>query len=404
MLCSFRQLTLANIPQNHPLQRTGTMSNKIDIRPLTNRQERRDFINLPWHIYADDPAWVPPLRLERQLHFSASNPFFEHGTWQAWLAYRNGKPVGRISAQIDKLHRQRYGENTGHFGLIEAEDDSAVFTALIHVAEQWLAERQATKISGPFSLSINQESGLLVDGFQTPPSIMMPHGRDWYERLLEEQGYAQVKDLLAYWVKVDFDPPRVMQSLIRRYSNKVTVRSLQRKQLGEEMGTLRDIFNDAWSENWGFVPMTEAEFAELGTSLRLFMPDEYIQIAELGGEPVAFIAALPNLNEVFADMNGSLFPFAWAKLFWRLKRQKLSTCRVPLMGIRKQFQNTPLGMALAFMVIDAVRHAVFARGIREVEMSWILEDNSGMRSILDSIGSTAYKRYRIYQKNLETDI
>ncbi len=380
------------------------MPNKIDIKPLTNRQERRNFIKLPWHIYADDPAWVPPLRLERQLHFSASNPFFEHGTWQAWLAYRNGQPVGRISAQIDELHRQRYGKHTGQFGLLEAENDPAVFAALIQTAEQWLAERQAIQITGPFNLSINQECGLLIEGFQTPPSIMMPHGRDWYGRLLEEQGYAPAKDLLAYWAEVDFDPPRVMQSLIRRYSPRVTLRTLRRKRLKEELGILRDIFNDAWSENWGFVPMTEAEFAELGTSLRLFMPDDYVQIAEVDGEPAAFIAALPNLNEVFADMNGHLLPFGWAKLFWRLKRQKFSTGRIPLMGIRQHFQNTPLGMALAFMVIDAARHALLARGIHEIEMSWILEDNSGMRNILDSIGGKAYKRYRIYQKNLDSDI
>lgn len=380
------------------------MPNKIDIKPLTNRQERRNFIKLPWHIYADDPVWVPPLRLERQLHFSASNPFFEHGTWQAWLAYRNGQPVGRISAQIDELHRQRYGNHTGQFGLLEADNDPAVFAALIQTAELWLAERQATQITGPFNLSINQECGLLVEGFQTPPSIMMPHGRDWYGRLLEEQGYAPAKDLLAYWVEVGFDPPRIMQSLIRRYSPRVTLRTLRRKQLKEELGILRDIFNDAWSENWGFVPMTEAEFAELGTSLRLFMPDDYVQIAEVDGEPAAFIVALPNLNEVFADMNGHLLPFGWAKLFWRLKRQKFSTGRIPLMGIRQHFQNTPLGMALVFMVINAIRHALLARGIHEVEMSWILEDNSGMRSILDSFGSTAYKRYRIYQKNLDSDI
>ncbi len=380
------------------------MPNKIDIKPLANRQERRNFIKLPWHIYADDPAWVPPLRLERQLHFSASNPFFEHGTWQAWLAYRNGQPVGRISAQIDELHRQRYGKHTGQFGLLEAENDPAVFAALIQTAELWLTERQATQITGPFNLSINQECGLLVEGFQTPPSIMMPHGRDWYGRLLEEQGYAPAKDLLAYWAEVDFDPPRVMQSLIRRYSPRVTLRTLRRKRLKEELGILRDIFNDAWSENWGFVPMTEAEFAELGTSLRLFMPDDYVQIAEVDGEPAAFVAALPNLNEVFADMNGHLLPFGWAKLFWHLKRQKFSTGRIPLMGIRQHFQNTPLGMALAFMVIDAARHALLARGIHEIEMSWILEDNSGMRNILDSIGGTAYKRYRIYQKNLDSDI
>ncbi|MFQ5659625.1 MAG: N-acetyltransferase [Gammaproteobacteria bacterium] len=382
---------------------TQGISKDIEIAPLTNRRELRVFIDLPWRIYANDPAWVPPLRLERRIHLSGSNPFFQHGAWQAWLAYRNGSPVGRISAQIDELHRQHYGRNSGHFGLLEAEEDPQVFTALTHTAEQWLAAHNTTYITGPFNLSINQECGLLVQGFETAPVIMMPHGRAWYGRFLEEQGYATVKDLLAYWVKVDFEAPRVMRSLLGRYSNQVRLRTLRRKRLAEELKILRDIFNDAWSGNWGFVPMTEAEFAELGTSLRLLIPDDYVQIAEIDGEPVAFIVALPNLNEIFASMNGRLLPFAWAKLIWRLKRQQVRTGRVPLMGVRKRFQNTPLGMALAFLVIEAIRHALFSRGIYEVEMSWILEDNSGMRNILDSIGSIAYKRYRIYGKRLNPD-
>ena len=191
-----------------------------------------------------------------------------------------------------------------------------------------------------------------------------------------------------------------MRSLIGRYGSRVRLRTLRRKQFNEDLEILRDIFNDAWSENWAFVPLTKAEFAELGTSLRLIVPDNHVQVAEIEGEPVAFIVALPNLNEILADLNGRLLPFGWARLLWRLKRQQVCTGRVPLMGVRKHYQNTPLGMALAFLVIDAVRHALLSRGIKEVEMSWILEDNSGMRSILDSIGSTLYKRYRLYEKIL----
>ncbi len=378
----------------------STMSRDVDVRPVTNSREIKEFIDIPWQIYSDDPAWVAPLKWERRLHLSSFNPYFKHGRWQGWLACRDGRPVGRISAQIDDLHRQIYGQNTGHFGFIEGLEDKEVFAALFYTAEKWLHERGARQITGPLGFSLNQECGLLVDGFEHPPVLMMTHARPWYGQFLEEQGYLPTKDLLAYWVNVDFDAPQVMTALLKRYRRKIKVRTLNRAQFADEIATLRDLFNDAWSENWGFVPFTEAEFAELGTSLRLLVPDEYIQIAEIDNEAVAFIAALPNINAIIDDLNGSLFPAGLLKLIWRIRQSRVTTGRIPLMGVRKKFQNKPVGMALAFLVIDAVRHNLFARGIKEVEMSWILEDNKGMRNILDSIGSTMYKRYRLYRKTL----
>lgn len=376
------------------------VGSKVTVRPVMSYRDMGKFIEVPWHVYANDPLWVPPLRLERRFHFSRFNPFFKHGEWQAWVAYQNGQPVGRISAQIDSLHRERYGADSGHFGLLECIDDSEVFAALILNAEAWLASRQTRHVSGPFNLSINQECGILVDGFDTPPVIMMPHSPRWYGRLLEEQGYLPAKDLLAYKVRVDFEIPRVMQVMINRFSSKVTLRTLKRNHFDEEMETLRDIFNDAWSDNWGFIPFTREEFAELGTSLRLLLPDEFIQIAEVDGKAAAFMVGLPNLNEVLIELNGSLFPFGWLKMIKKIRNHEIKTGRIPLMGVRKQFHNTPLGLALACLVIDAPRQAGIARGIEEVEMSWILEDNVAMRSILDSIGSEQYKRYRIYGKTL----
>ncbi len=373
---------------------------RVTVRPVTNRREMGTFIDVPWRIYADDPMWVPPLRLERRLHFSKFNPFFKHGEWQAWVAYRDNHAAGRISAQIDQLHRQRYGSDTGHFGLLECMDDSEVCAALIRAAEGWLSARQTRRVSGPFNLSINQECGILVEGFDTPPMVMMPHSRAWYGRLLEEQGYQPLKDLLAYWVEVDFKVPRLMSALIGKFSRQVRLRPLRRGKFNEEMEVLRDIFNDAWSENWGFVPFTKAEFDELGTSLRLLVPDYGIQIAEVDGVPAAFMVALPNLNEIFAKLDGSLFPFGWIKLIRLKSRGGVRTGRVPLMGVRKEFHNTPLGMALAFMVIDAPRELGRAMGIQAVELSWILEDNKSMRAILDTLGCRQYKRYRIYGKTL----
>lgn len=372
----------------------------IHIHPVTSYRDMSTFIDLPWQIYADDPMWIPPLRLERRLHYSKFNPFFAHAKWQAWIAYKNGQAVGRISAQIDTLHRQRYGADTGHFGSLECIQDITVFAELIQTAEQWLATQGTHRVSGPFNLSINQECGVLVEGFDTPPVVMMPHSPRWYDTFLQQCGYQPAKDLLAYWVEVDFTPPRVMRTITQKYSNQIKLRTLRHDRFDEEMEILRDIFNDAWSDNWGFVPFTQAEFAELGNSLRWLVPSEFIQIAEVGGTPAAFMAALPNLNEVFAELNGRLLPFGWFHLIKRLKSKSIRTARIPLMGVRKQFHHTALGMALAFMVIDAPRQAGLARGIKEVEMSWILEDNQAMRNILKSIGSREYKRYRLYEKTL----
>ena len=372
----------------------------LRVAPVSNRTQLAAFIRLPWSLYEQDPHWVPPLKLERRLHFSSLNPWFAHGRWQGWIALRGDRPVGRISAQVDDLHRRHYGAKSGHFGFLECENNPDVMRALVTECENWLSQHQTEVITGPFNFSINQECGLLVDGFDTPPAIMMPHNHPWYAELLEQQGYSAAKDLYAYWIRPDFAIPRVMQNLVDKHGGSVRLRGLNRKKFRQELETLRGIFNDAWSDNWGFVPFTREEFAELGTALRLFVPDDFIRIAEFEGEPVAFIAILPNLNEVLRELDGSLFPLGLFKIIKALRERRVRTGRIPLMGVRKRLRNTPLGIALALLVIHDLREPVIARGITGVEMSWILEDNQGMRSILDRIGSRLYKTYRIYQKRL----
>ena len=377
------------------------ISTAVAVYPVTNRQELRKFIDVPWIVYANDPVWVPPLRLERRWHLSKSNPFFGHGEWQAWIAYRDNKPVGRISAQIDQLHRQRYGADTGHFGLLESVNDKEVFSELMQTAEKWLAERGTKNVSGPYNFSINQECGVLVSGFDTPPMVMMPHSPKWYGQLLEEQGYYPLKDLLAYLFKADMEVPKIMRILVDKFSTRVHKRMIRRNQFKAEIEVLRSIFNDAWSDNWGFIPFTEAEFSELGSTFRFLLKDEYIQIVEVDGVPAAFMVVLPNLNEVFAKLNGNLFPLGWFQLIKKLKFDQISTGRIPLMGVRKKFQNTPLGAALACMMIEAPREAGLSRGIREIEVSWILEDNKSMRGMIEKLaGIPEYKRYRIFGKTL----
>lgn len=380
-------------------------ANNDDISPIsvelvTESGQMRQFLALPQQIYASDPAWIAPLGFMKREQVSPKNHFFEHARWRAWVAYRNGRAVGRITAQIDAMHLQQHGDDAGYFGMLEAEDDPAIFAALFAAAEDWLRSEGMKQVRGPFNLHVNEEVGLLVEGFSTPPYVLMGHARPWYGPAVEAQGYAGVKDLLAYQVRPDFDAPRVMQRLAQRVSDRVVVRPVRRKQLLEDASIMLEIFNDAWQNNWGFVPLTETEWAETVSTLTKLMPDDYIQIAEYDGEPVAFIVALPNLNEAARDLNGRLLPFGWAKLLWRLKVRHPKSARVPLMGVRQSFQQSRLGPTLAFMVIDAVRKALHARGVRDVEMGWILEDNDGMRNIIETIGGVAYKRYRIYQKEL----
>lgn len=373
---------------------------ELSVRRLQTRSQLRDFLRLPLTLYAGDSNWIAPLQFEQKQRYSNKNPYFQHARWSAWLAYRDRRPVGRISAQIDQLHLERYGDSTGHFGSLEAENDPELFSALFEAAQDWLRSEGMRRVTGPFNLSINEECGLLVEGFDTPPCIMMGHARPYYAHQIEALDYAKARDLLAYHMAPDFEAPRVMRSLAERASARVRVRPLNRKALADELQLLRDIFNDAWSENWGFVPFTAAEFDEIGKAMTLLLDDDFVQIAEVDGEPAAMIIALPNVNEAIRDLNGRLLPFGWARLLWRLKVRYPRSGRVPLMGVRKKYQHSRLGPTLAFMVIDAARWPVARRGIREVEMSWILEDNSGMRNIIESLGGIAYKRYRLYEKNL----
>ncbi|WP_414445005.1 dATP pyrophosphohydrolase [Burkholderia sp. 22PA0106] len=373
----------------------------LRVAPVVSKADLDQFIALPNLIFKADPAWVPPLRLERRQHLSAkTNPWFEHARWKAWLAWRGNRPVGRISAQVDALYLEHHADSTGFFGMLDAEDQQETFAVLLHTAEQWLREEGMARVRGPFNLSINDEVGLLVEGFDTPPMFMMGHARPYYHTRLEQCGYGKAKDLLAYIVGADFPTPKIMQRLIGRSMQRIRVRALDLSRFDEELRTLRDIFNDAWSENWGFVPFTDAEFTDLGRNLRSMIAPELIQIAEVDGEPAAFVVAVPNLNEAIRDLNGKLLPFGWAKLLWRLKVRFPKTVRSPLMGVRRVFHDTPLGPCLAFLVIEAGVKQVLARGARHIEMSWILENNAGMRHIVESMGGEIYKRYRVYEKPL----
>jgi hypothetical protein len=384
------------------MNRTAVSDLPIDILEVSSRRDLDLFIRVPWGIYADDPNWIPPLVVERKGALSDKHPFFEHASWQGFVAMSAGKPVGRISAQIDELYLQRHDSQAGFFGMYEAVDDDRVAAALFSAAERWLAARGMRRMVGPFSLGINQEIGILVEGFDSPPSIMMAHGRPYYDAQLTRAGFEKATDVLAYWVASDdFHTPRLIRALLKRQGQRVRVRSLDKSNVDRDLELLRDIFNDAWQNNWGFVPFTEREFSALGKELLMLVPREFIHIAEVDGQPAAFSVLLPNINEAIADLNGRLAPLGWAKLLWRLKVRFPESARVPLMGVRQQFQNTRLGPALAFLVIEALLKPALARGVRGAELSWILEDNKGMRNIIEQVGGSVTKRYRMYARELD---
>ncbi|CAN7216698.1 dATP pyrophosphohydrolase [Phenylobacterium sp. LjRoot225] len=380
------------------IQDTG----ELRIAPVASAAELDRFVRLPMRLNAADPNYIAPLMMERREALTPkTNPFFAHAEVQLWLAVRDGRDVGRISAQIDHLAPSDGGPRAGHFGLIAAEDDPTVFAALFATAEAWLTSRGCVRALGPFNLSINEEVGLLVDGFDTPPMVMMGHDPPYVAAHVEALGYRQIKDVHAYASRLSDDlPPMVRKMVDRGPPAGVRLRMLDMKRYDEEVRLLTDILNDAWSHNWGFTPTTEAETAQLAKSLKMVVDPRLAWYAEIDGEVAGFIVILPNVNEAIRDLKGKLLPFGWAKLLWRLKVQRLKTARVPLMGVRRKFSRMRRGQLLPFLLIDAARAQARALGYQTVELSWILDDNLPMRSILEAAGSSIYKTYRIYEKTL----
>jgi hypothetical protein len=373
----------------------------VDIIPVETKAELERFIQVPMRLSAKDPRWVAPLMFERREALSKKiNPFFLHADAQFWLARQNGRDVGRISAQIDHLARTDPAVPSGYFGMIAAEDDAEVFAALFRTAEDWLRARGRVQALGPFNLSINEEVGLLIDGFDTRPMLMMGHDQPYVAGRVEEQGYAKVKDVYAYISETFVFNDLIEKRLKRPLPAGMVLRPVRMNRFKEEVAIFTDILNDAWSENWGSAEITEAEAKYLGDSLRLILKKEWFWFVEIDGEAAAFIVLLPNLIDMIHDLNGSLLPFGWAKLIWRLKFQPIRSARVPLMGVRKKFQKDRRGALAPFVLIDAIRRKSVPQGLQRAEYSWILENNRPMRHILEGLNARIYKTYRIYGKSL----
>ncbi len=374
----------------------------LRVEPVRSRAEKRRFFELAGRVQGGDRHWVEPLRIERRRQWSARNPWFEHATAERFLAHYNGRPVGTISAQIDRLHPPEDGRRVGYFGQFESIDSRAVTEALLDTAAGWLAASGCGLMRGPFDLGINQSCGLLVEGFEDPPMVMMNHAPPFYAERIADAGMRPCMDLLAYLMPPDFPAPAPMQRLLERAGRRVRLRPMDFSKWAAEIDLLRDIFNDAWARNWGFVGLTEPEFRAMGQELRQIIRPGYTAIAEVDGEAAGFIVALPNINELIRDLDGRLLPTGWMRLLWRIKRRRARTARVPLMGVRQKFQRGPQGAAISFGMIDRVRGALAEDGIRQVELSWILETNQGMKSLIESMGGRLYKRYRLFERDLST--
>jgi RimJ/RimL family protein N-acetyltransferase len=376
----------------------------IEIVPATDQATLHRFIRVPFDVHKNDRAWIPPLLMDREQAFSAKgNEFVRRSEVRFWLARRDGRDVGRISAQIDPLEQRSDRDPVGHFGCLSAGDDPEVFAALLDTAEQFLKGRGVRHANGPFTLSINEEAGVLVEGFDTPPMMLMGHDPPYAAARLEALGYRKEKDVYAYLLDMEAPLSRSARRMLERPpAASVRIRQLDFSDYANEIRRMVDIFNDAWSGNWGFVPLTEAETAEMAKRMRILLDKRLVWFAELGGEAVGFIVVLPNVNEAARDLGGRLLPFGWAKLLWRLKVSGVKSSRVPLMGVRRRLAGTVIGSAIPLQLIGAVQPGARELGFRCVELSWILEDNLPMRHILERLGARAYRTYRIYGKTLQT--
>jgi GNAT superfamily N-acetyltransferase len=366
----------------------------IDVSPVRGTADRRAFIELPYRLYKGDPLWVPPLRRDVADLLSPKHPFHRHAQTELFLA-RNaqGRVVGRISAVKNDAHLAQHQDGAGFFGFFEVERDPAIAPALFDAAAAWLAGRGLSVMRGPASFSVNEECGLLVRGFDTPPALMMPHNPAWYADVIEGYGFRKAKDLIAYWHEDAPVPERVSRlasALATRHE--IKIRPINMKDFSEEVERIRKLYNEGWEANWGNVPMTDAEFEHMAKQFKPVAVPEMVLFAYVRGELAGFALALPDLNVALRHMNGRLLPIGWALGLWH--GRKINRGRVLTLGVLPQFRRSGAADLLYLTLIANAR----AKGIYHGEASWILEDNTLMRAAIEKIGGDPYKTYRLYDK------
>ncbi len=379
----------------------------IRIVPVTTQQQRKEFAKFPWRIYRDDPYWVPPLYMDRvALLDPAKHPFWEHGELQLFMALRGDELVGTISAHINHLHNKVHEDKVGFFGFFEVVEDYAVAEALFDAAGNWLREKGMEAIRGPENPSQNEEVGLLIDGYDMPPVIMMTYNPRYYQGFIERAGFEKAMDLYAWDLltnifdyKVQGMPRKFVRVAERaRERENLLIRKLDMKQYDHEVELAKAVYNKAWEKNWGFVPMTEHEFDHLANEMKLIIDPDIVYVALLDGKPVGVSIGIPDVNQAFLKAkpqpNMWSLPLTLVKFLWH--RRKIDAIRVLIMGVVPEHRT--LGIDAVFYVETA--RAAFAKGYERVEMSWILETNDMMNRIIERLGGKIYKTYRVFQKPL----
>jgi len=374
----------------------------VEIKETPMGGNAKDFLDVVDTIYRGDPSYVRPLDQELKDRLNPKkNPFFEHGEGVILTAYKNGRCVGRATASIDREHLDRYKDATGFFGFVDTIDDEEVVRELLARAEKWLKSKGMKRARGTLSLNINEELGTLVDGFDTPPFMMMPHHRPYQGALIEKAGYARAKDFFAWSYKVGELNTRTKKAHAEiKAMPEVTSRTVSLKDLDRDVELLVDIFNDAWSDNWGFVPFTRSEVKKMAADFKLLLMPEITCIVSIDGEPAGVAVAVPNLNELIRDSGGKLFPFGLVKLLYRLKVEGPKTARLILLGIRKKWRNVRKYAGLSIYMYAEMNEGGKRLGIKNGELGWTLEDNVRVNAGIKMMGGNPYKRYRVYEKEL----
>lgn len=377
----------------------------IRIEPVQTKADMKAFVEYPYELYSGEPNWRPPLRFERAAHMSPkSNPALADFDIAYFLAYRGETIVGRIAVFINEVHLKTYDDKAGHFGFFDCEANPETGAALLETAKDWIVSKGMTRMVGPLQWSVNDECGVLIDGFDTPPVMMMPYGRPDYQAMYEAAGFTKATDLFAFQADLNAGYPRPRQTqMMVKMADKdpdIVIRPLKTGEFLDEVRLVMDIFNDAWSENWGFIPFSNAQVMQMAKDIKPIIFKEGFWVGEIKGEAAAFIWMIPDLNSAIYDLDGKLLPFGWAKLIKRLKVSGVKQARIPLMGLRKKYHNTRKGIAVVAKLSETVFESARNKGYTHCELSWILEDNQSMIRICEQASAKRYKTYRMYEKTL----
>jgi len=373
----------------------------MKIVPVQTKKQIRNFIRFPFELYKDDPYWVAPLIMEQKKFFDPDkNPYFEHSEVQLFLAMNDNKIVGRISAHSNTRHNKFHHDKIGFFGFFEAINDQEIANILFSAAENWLKEKGFDTMRGPMNFSVNDECALLIEPFDSSPMVMMSYNPEYYKSLYENYGLQKAMDIFAYYIKVQKPPERLVKLAAKiQKRGKFTVRSLttkNKKKLKDDIALVFRIYEEAWKDNWGYVPTTEKEFDLLVDNILPILRPEFVFIAEIKGKAVGFSVTLPDYNFILKKLKGKILPFGWLKFL--LLKNKIPGLRVPIMGVLDEYKNR--GIDVVFYYHSFKTAYEHKNPYRDAEFSWVLETNNMMNKISSSLTAKIYKTYRIFDKKI----